>query len=149
MDDDDRSASRWLPGLFAARELIIGGGAIADSTRGRDPYPALIAISAVDAIESLLLLEALRRRELPRARALGFVLADLGSATAFPIVLKRLLNDSIEPRPAGSPVVGVDRHWLLSSYSTPRRGRAAFRDPTNTSGCTGRAHRRDVRPCTR
>jgi hypothetical protein len=64
---------------------------------------ALLAISAVDGAEALVLLEALRRRALPWRRALGFAVADFGTATAVPLLLKRVLAGrshgiSISPR---------------------------------------------------
>jgi hypothetical protein len=86
----DSGPTRWLPRLFAVRELVIGAGALADSREKSDPWPALLAISAVDGAEALVILGALRRRELPWDRVLGFALADLGSATAAPVLVERI-----------------------------------------------------------
>jgi hypothetical protein len=93
----DAGPARWLPRLFAVRELVIGVGAIADSRQERDPWPALLAISAVDAAEALVILEALRQRASPLDRALGFTLADLGSAFALPVLIKRVRAGAAAP----------------------------------------------------
>jgi hypothetical protein len=85
----DATPTQWLPRLLAVRELVIGTNALASSRPERDPLPALLAISAVDGAEAVVILAALSRRELPWDRACGFVLADLGSAAAFPVLSKR------------------------------------------------------------
>jgi hypothetical protein len=80
----------WLPRLFGVRELVVGLGAVIASRPRRDPLPALLVVSAVDAAEALVLLAAILQRELPWDRAAAFVLADIGSAAALPVILTRL-----------------------------------------------------------
>jgi hypothetical protein len=85
----DAGSQRWLSRLLAVRELIIGTSALANSRADQDPLPSLLTISAIDAAEAVVILAALNESELPWDRALGFVLADLGSAAALPVLIKR------------------------------------------------------------
>jgi hypothetical protein len=107
----DATPTPWLPRLLAVRELVIGTNALASSRPDRDPLPALLTISAVDGAEAVVILAALSRRELPWDRALGFVLADLGSAAALPVLIKRLRT-----RPPRTPV----SHGAASRDPRPR-----------------------------
>jgi hypothetical protein len=72
----------WVARMLAVRELAVGTGAVAASRSTADPWPWLMAVSAIDGSEALVLVTALRRKVVDRPGGWAFVAADLGSAAA-------------------------------------------------------------------
>jgi hypothetical protein len=70
----------WLARMVAVREIAVGAAAVAAARAGRDPGRWLLVLSLVDGAEALVVLDAIRRDEVPLRQGVAFAAADVGSA---------------------------------------------------------------------
>jgi hypothetical protein len=100
--------------MLAVREIVLGFGLAAAANRQRDPRPWLLSAAAIDGAESVVVLVAIARRQLPSVPALGFAAADCGGALVAAGVLAQHVRDgtgrSLSLRPG--------RRW--APVSTPQ-----------------------------
>jgi hypothetical protein len=73
-------ATRWLARMIAVREVAFGAATAAAARAGRDPARWLLVLSLIDGAEALVVLEAVRRYEIPVRNGFAFAAADAGSA---------------------------------------------------------------------
>lgn len=74
------SSAAWLGRMIGVREIVLGLATTSASRTREDVRPCLLALSLVDAGEGLVLLEAVRQRNVGLVPGLAFVAADAGSA---------------------------------------------------------------------
>jgi len=77
----------WLARMAAARDVALGAGTVVSSWTGRDPALWLVGGAVSDAVDAVVIADAVRTRRLPAAKAGAMVVlaaaaAALGAAVA-------------------------------------------------------------------
>jgi hypothetical protein len=66
--------------MVAVREIAFGAATLAAARADRDPARWLLVLSLIDGAEALVVLDAVRRGDVPLRNGLAFAAADAGSA---------------------------------------------------------------------
>jgi hypothetical protein len=87
--DGDRLATAVAAG-FGARDLALGGSALAATRPGRDVRRQLRVQAAADVVDALIVATAVARGRLPRVRGIAGALIAVTSATGLAVTAGRL-----------------------------------------------------------
>jgi hypothetical protein len=88
----------WAARMVAVREIAVGAATVAATRAGRDPARWLLVLSLVDGAEALVVLDAIRRDEIPLAQGVAFMAADAGSALTAAALGRNTARAPVLPR---------------------------------------------------